>query len=79
MPRPLPVQPRRAPEVTVEGLQYRVQKWLDDAAVDVADDLSRYGHVEGEDILYLETLDGKKFKIKITTQVEVEADEAGSH
>lgn len=79
LPHPLPRRLPKAPEVTAEGLQYKAQKWLDDAEIDVADDLSRYGQVEemhdgDDDHLLLTTIDGKKFRIKITTQVEVKED-----
>lgn len=74
MPRPLPKQPRpRTPEVTVEGLQYKVHKWVDDAVMEVVDSLGRYGEVvEDEDMIFLNTPDGKRFRISITTTVEVE-------
>lgn len=74
MPRPLPkLPPRKAPEVTAEGLQYKVAKWLDEAAIEIFDDLARYGSVDDDDdVLFLTTLDGKKFRISITTAVEVE-------
>lgn len=77
MARPLPPQSsRKAPEITAEGLQYRVQKWADDCVMDVGDDLGRFGRVDededGQDYDYLlTTLDGKQFEVSIKTQVEV--------
>ena len=77
MEHPLPTQPpRKAPEVTAEGLQYRVQKWVDDCVMDVGDDLSRFGTVaedeDGQEYDYLlTTLDGKQFEVSIKTTVEV--------
>jgi hypothetical protein len=70
MPRPLP---DRTP--TAEGVQYRLQKNVDEAVQEVIDNLSFWGKVtediDADAVIFYET-GGKTFRIIINYQVEVE-------
>lgn len=70
MPRPLPDQTTRK-----EGVQYRLQKWVDEAVINCLENLSLFGEVEeledGGVVLTLPHGAGK-FKVDINYQVEVE-------